>query len=470
MDAARSPRRGIVASLHRLLLRRLAAMTAVICVALGGAAALHQVVRYDEVIIEYSLAGAEDFRALILPQLDAPGPVGPEEGSQIQQVLDALPEEGRTASRLGFTASVRILDGQARPVAHRAATDYRLAREVAAYFAAHPYAFKSGQPTQSSRLVNIGGRPHLHLAVSLTDSQGNVAAFAESVYAVSGRVLDDVAAGALGTVALVVLVALATTLLLYPVIVRLLRRVTRLSVHLQEANLETLRVLGSAIAKRDSDTDRHNYRVTIYSVRLAEALGLPDASIRPLVKGAMLHDVGKIGIRDAVLLKPGALTDGEFHEMQEHVQHGRDIVSQASWLADAMDVVGSHHERYDGGGYDHGLAGAAIPLAARIFTVADVFDALTSRRPYKEPYPFAEAMRMLEIERGTRFDPAVLDAFRNIAKELYANVADCDEAALKAALDGIFRRYFTSDLEAMLQGMEEIVSGRGGGTAPRMPG
>jgi len=125
------------------------------------------------------------------------------------------------------------------------------------------------------------------------------------------------------TTGVAVIIVIVTTLLLYPTIIRLVRRLAGLSENLLDANLQMLGVLGSAIAKRDSDTDVHNYRVTIYSVRLAEAVGLDEATIRSLMKGAFLHDVGKIGITDAILLKPGRLTEAEFAEMKKHVSHGR---------------------------------------------------------------------------------------------------------------------------------------------------
>lgn len=460
---ARSGR--LAASLHRLLIRRLLGMTALICALMAGGVFLRMYTQYDELVIENSLRGAEDFRAVVLPLLDDPGPLNPD---KVQAALDSL-TGGPRRPTLGFTASVRILDVQSRIVARRAVTSYPLARQVEGYLASHGFRFQPGQAVQSREMISIGGKPHLHLAVSLTNSKGVVRAYAESVYAVSQLVQGEIADGVLLSVLTVVLVTLATTLMLYPVIIRLLRRVTGLSVHLQEANLETLRVLGSAIAKRDSDTDRHNYRVTIYSVRLAEALDLSGRAIRSLVKGAMLHDVGKIGIRDAVLLKPGALNDPEYREMQSHVQHGRDIVSQASWLADALDVISGHHERYDGSGYDKGLAGVDIPLAARLFAVADVFDALTSRRPYKEPYSFEESMRILELGRGNQFDPVVLDAFRHIARGLYDTVAQADEDWLKDCLQRIFETYFTGDIEEMISGMEELVSGRAGGRGGRSP-
>ena len=236
------------------------------------------------------------------------------------------------------------------------------------------------------------------------------------------------------------------TALLYPTIVTLLRRLMRLTVDLLESNLETLQVLGSAIAKRDSDTDVHNFRVTIIAVRLAEAVGLPAKAIQSLIKGALLHDVGKIGIRDKILLKPGRLTDEEYEVMKKHVRHGLDIVERSAWLKDATDVVGFHHEKYDGGGYHTALSGESIPVAARIFALADVFDALTSRRPYKEPFSLDKTMAILEEGRGTHFDPELLDRFKEIAGELYDQLRGRDDDTPQRTLEPIVQKYFSRDI------------------------
>lgn len=448
--------RGFRASLHRLLLRRVLGMTTLICLLLGGAVGLNEGLRYDEAVLENTQHAAEDFRQNILAHLDKPDQ---NEGKGIQASLDALPRRAHP-DPLGRTVYIRIMDTNQGLLAQRFVPGYPATAEVERFMAAHPFPFTPGGQDRFREIVRVGGRPHLHLGMALTDSRGQNAAYAESLYAVSDKVLDEIAAGILSTVALVVLVVLATTLLLYPMIIRMLRRVTDLSVHLQESNLETLSVLGSAIAKRDTDTDQHNYRVTIYSVRLAEALGLDGSAIRPLIKGAMLHDVGKIGIRDAILLKPGPLSAAEFAEMQQHVQHGRDIVAQASWLSDAVDVISGHHEHYDGHGYDQASASGQIPLGARLFALADVFDALTSWRPYKEPLGFAEAMLQMEKGRGTHFDPALLDAFTGIARTLFETTAASSGPELRDSLQQIFQTYFTADIEVMLEGAKGLVPGK----------
>ena len=204
---------------------------------------------------------------------------------------------------------------------------------------------------------------------------------------------------------------------------------------MRESNLHTILALGNAIAKRDSDTDEHNYRVTYYSLCLAEHLKMPPGAIRTLVKGAFLHDVGKIGIRDNILLKHDKLTDDEFTEMQTHVELGEQIVKDIRWLADAREVILFHHERYDGSGYPFGTVGNRIPLAARIFAVVDVFDALTSQRPYKQAFSYEDAIKNL-FNEVQRFDPKILNAFLEISEMLYNETAPAGKMELIKRLEG----------------------------------
>ncbi len=242
------------------------------------------------------------------------------------------------------------------------------------------------------------------------------------------------------TAFVVVIVAMS---LLYPVLLGLTKRSLSLSNSLLDSNLELLQALGSAIAKRDADTDLHNYRVTLYAVKLAEAMNMNRAQIESLIVGAFLHDVGKIGIPDQILLKPGRLTEEEFEIMKTHVTLGAEIIQDSHWLKQARDVVLFHHEKFDGNGYPHGIRSNNIPLDARLFAVVDVFDALMSKRPYKEPLLLEEALKVLRDGAGVHFDPEVVHIFEVVAPELYGKFGQADRNYLQVSLKAITGKYFS---------------------------
>lgn len=211
-----------------------------------------------------------------------------------------------------------------------------------------------------------------------------------------------------------------------------------------DANIETLRILGRAIAARDHDTASHDSRVTLYAARLAEAAGVHDRGIRHLIVGALVHDVGKIAVPDRILRKAGPLSAEEWEVMKSHVQEGVEILVRCDgcgWMHAAIDVVRFHHERFDGFGYPSGRPGHEIPLNARIFAIVDVFDALTSTRPYKERFPFDRAMETMRDQRNRHFDPDLFDSFSNIAQELYDSYSAEADEALDCELDQLMARY-----------------------------
>ena len=165
----------------------------------------------------------------------------------------------------------------------------------------------------------LDSQSYIYVVFPIVDLQQQVAAYTHAVFALSDTTQAQLQNTIWRAVIITILIVLATSLLLYPVILRLVKRLTQFSANLLDANLQTISLLGCTIAKRDSDTDAHNYRVSIYSVRLAEAIGLDVETIRSLIKGAFLHDVGKIGFRDNILLKPGKLDEQEFAVMKTHV-------------------------------------------------------------------------------------------------------------------------------------------------------
>ena len=236
------------------------------------------------------------------------------------------------------------------------------------------------------------------------------------------------------TTLIVFLSVVVTGMLLLPLLMRLNRESSRLPMPSSAGNIELMEVLGSAIAKRDSDTNTHNYRVTLYAIELAYAVNLPQKSMQPLIAGSFLHDVGKIGIPDDILQKTGKLNKTEFAIMKTHVDLGGDILNKSSWLSDAKDVVLNHHEKYSGGGYPKGLKGEEIPITARIFAIVDVFDALTSKRPYKEPMPLDKALEILRRDSGRHFDPELVATFIKIAPNLYQRMQETPDETIEDLL------------------------------------
>src|SRR5437868_379649 len=186
---------------------------------------------------------------------------------------------------------------------------------------------------------------------------------------------------------------------------------------LEDAYRMTLKALITALETRDSETHGHSERVVAFSLRLGRELGLGEDQLRSLEFGSLLHDIGKIGVPDAVLRKPARLTDEEWSEMRRHPLHGQQILSGIEFLEGASRVVAQHHERFDGTGYPLGLRGSEIDLNARIFSVADAFDAITSDRVYRCGRGYEEAVAELEEWAGTQFDPEVVGAFCRVPRE-----------------------------------------------------
>jgi putative two-component system response regulator len=184
-----------------------------------------------------------------------------------------------------------------------------------------------------------------------------------------------------------------------------------LLIQLQSSYKASLRTLANAIEDRDNMTGQHVERVNAYAQALAEELNWSDDSRSALEFGAILHDIGKIRISDAVLSKPGKLTEEEWVEMRKHPEVGRRMIAGIPYLEPAAPIVLHHHERWDGQGYPQGLAGEAIPVGARLLAIVDTFDAMTTSRPYRPAVPPSAAYETLVENSGTQFDPAIVEAF-----------------------------------------------------------
>ena len=186
---------------------------------------------------------------------------------------------------------------------------------------------------------------------------------------------------------------------------------------LENAYRSTLRALTSALETRDAETHGHSERVVTFSLRLGREYGLTSAEMKALEFGSLLHDIGKIGVPDAILRKPAKLTDEEWVKMREHPTHGQQILRGIKFLEGAAKVVAQHHEKWDGSGYPLGLKTEEIDICARIFSVADAFDAITSDRVYRQGRPYEAAAGEMNEWSGRQFDPIVVEAFHRVPKE-----------------------------------------------------
>ena len=200
------------------------------------------------------------------------------------------------------------------------------------------------------------------------------------------------------------------------------QRVEEATGNLQAAYRATLEALGSALDSRDVGTEAHSRRVHGYALATAREYGMPEADIPDLEHGVLLHDIGKIGIPDAILLKPGRLTREEWATMRRHPEIGKRLIEGIAFLKGAVPIIYCHHEKWDGSGYPRGLKGDEIPLGARIFTVVDAFDAMTFDRPYSTAIPFDAAQTEIKRCAGSHFDPAVVEAFLRVPDALLEEI------------------------------------------------
>lgn len=210
---------------------------------------------------------------------------------------------------------------------------------------------------------------------------------------------------------------------------------------------EAVRGLIKALELRDIETKGHAERVVAFALAIGKRLGLGEEESGRLVLGSYLHDIGKIGISDLILLKPGKLTPEERAIMETHVGKGYGLVKEIDFLQRGAEVVRYHHEKWDGSGYGAGLQGTAIPITARIFALVDVYDALRSKRPYKEPFSYERTRAIIQESRATHFDPAVVDAFLGMSEaELDAIAAEVHEhgihSQVSVAIASLLQRPF----------------------------
>ncbi len=413
-------------TIHRTILRRLFLSWLLISTLIGGAVFYYGIEQIDDRLVAMATAESGKLSESKLSLINSPnhgqGLLHTVLGDFAREHFVVIQFYNREKKRIGEDVNPTFPD-------------------IEDYLKQNPHGFPFDNVPHYQKFV-FHDQTVLQAMVPIRDRHGALAGYFEGVFAIDEATLGDLRSEVLVSLATTLIAVLITTLVLYPVILSLNRNVIRQAHGLLLGNIELMEVLGSAIAMRDSDTNIHTNRVSIYAVRLAEACGLGGEAIRHLIAGAFLHDVGKIGIADAILFKPGSLDEAELNVMRTHVTLGVDIIKKAAWLGSARDVVEFHHERYDGSGYPKGLRGEEIPVNARIFAIVDVFDALTSQRPYKAPLPFGEAMALIMKDAGRHFDPILLAKFSAIIYPLYGGLNQASDADVERQLRSLIEHYF----------------------------
>lgn len=407
--------------LHRILLKRLLIAWLGISLLAGGAIYLLEIQRLDAAVLALAESRAQEL--------------------EVDSLFSAQPENGaRSSLQQRFEESVRhnfivleIFNHDGKRVAELVNPQFEaLTRQLENALADLP---RNG--VRHFRQRTVDGATYVELSLPLPAQQGHIL----GIVLLDPAQIEGLRSRMHWSIAMVLITVLGTTLVIYPVIMFLNRSLMRATREILNGNLEIAAVLATAIGKRDQETGEHNYRVTYYAIALSEALKLPPMAMPGLIFGALLHDVGKIGIPDHILLKPEALTPEEFQIMRTHVAVGVDIVGNSRWLRGAREVIAYHHEKFDGSGYLEGRRGEEIPVTARIFALVDVFDALTSVRPYKQAMAVDEALALIAARAGSHFDPEFARRFAEIARDCLENVRDLSPEELKAKVFELASRY-----------------------------
>ncbi len=407
-----------VSNINKLLLKRLVFLWLLASVVVGGVVFYIEIEAVDDEVVALGLTHAYSIdKTLIerLPQNDANDKVA------LQTIVEAMTQQHFVAAEI--YNSEQLILAESVSFGNKKVEDEIDARHQA-FPLDHDNHYKK---------FYIDKVTYIQFMVPLLHA-GQLHGYFEGVYRVDQAELDDIMARLYHTLLIVLAIILATFVMIYPVILYLNRQLIAFTKALFKANIELMEVMGNAISKRDSVTNSHNYRVTLYAVRFGEVLKLEPTTMSDLIGGSFLHDVGKIGIEDGILRKHGSLDVNEFERMRKHVQMGVEIVSKAKWLRGASQLIEFHHEKYDGSGYLQGLKGEAIPLIARLFAIVDVFDALCSERPYKTPMSLDAALQIMSQQRGRHFDPELLDTFFQLAPQLYKHINKASHSKLTRML------------------------------------
>jgi len=289
------------------------------------------------------------------------------------------------------------------------------------------------------KIITYNNKIYIYLTFYITYN-GNIYEI-KKIKKISSKIINEIKKEKKEIILIILSFIIFLIFTIYPLVLNQYKKLLKQKNDLIKTNISILKTLGNTIAKRDKETQAHNYRVVIYTTKLAEKLRYSKEKIQKIIKGSLLHDIGKIAIPDNILLKKGKLNNHEIEIMKTHVIHGINIIEKMDWLKDAKDIVQNHHEKCNGKGYPLGLIKNEIPEEAKLFTIIDIFDALTSKRSYKEAYTLKKAKKIL-FEYKNELDKDLLLFFNKNIDEIYNNIYNKNEKELEKIFDNLIKNYF----------------------------
>jgi len=284
-------------------------------------------------------------------------------------------------------------------------------------------------------------RVYSKVAIPIFESDDNLSGYVSGIYLVSLKESQHIISRFILSMVICLVGVTVCALLCYFGFLFMNNHLIRSIGELNKTNIFLLKKIGAALAKSDCSEVSHSARALIYAMKLAEKTKLPLDQRRTLIHGAFLHDIGMLPISHASLLKEDELDEAASKEIARHPKEGAALIKKFRWLRNAEQVVRYHHEKYDGNGYPDGVKHEKIPMVARIFSIADAFDALTSQRPYRPPVSLEESLAILEQETGLQFDPVLLSAFLEIAPGLHESVTSYSPKELENEVDNLLKKY-----------------------------
>jgi len=415
--------------IHLRLIKRIVTLSVLALFLCVGGTLYLELRQLDQTLLTYCQKESEFFKSLYISAMEDP------DENSLAKLKDSV-DYG--IERTSFI-QIELLDEKKASIVTITAPGTEAARQK---FADSGRTLIPSDHADGVRLIS-NKRVYFKVILPILTNQHMLVGYISGLYQVSLNDTRKIISRFILTSGIVAATVLVCSLLFYFGFLLLNNRIIRAAGNLSKTNIFLLKKLGTALAKSDTMDPAHNFRVVYYAIKLAEQAGLNREEMRGLINGSFLHDLEMLPIPSTVLLKADDLSEEEFAEVKKHPKSGYASIKKMSWLRNGGEIIRHHHEKYDGSGYPAGIKHEKIPLMARVFSIADAFDALTSERPYRDASQLDDALEALEQDSGIHFDPVLLSSFVQIAPHLYQRISALDSLELEKELDRTLKKYIT---------------------------